>query len=668
MTTVIYHRLRIFVLAGMWFAGALSISAETLEGAFTPIPQGAEINLTAEGPLDWVHWGLVTESSIARKAGVAPQIPDFDPIGFNGPYRYSDNFNGYSWSDGTPTSSVTNTATGVWMYGKKDGFELNVRADTTAKTLKVYVGTFAAVGTFEARLGRKIYTDSSITNRSNGPGGVYVLTYSADSPDQILSIKYTVTQVYDSTGNVTLQAAALSAPDANNPPFVAITGPADSATFDAPATMTITAHATDFDGSITLVEFFEGTTKLGESTGSPYSMTWNDIPPGSYRLTARASDNGGATMSSAPVEIFVNGSGGSLSGSVALPPASVNLTTEGTSDWAHWGLHAPDSFYHKAGVIPQVSNFTKIGNSAVKQLQNSFPAFGWNDGILVVATNDTRNGVYVHGATNGFLLTVPADTSERTLRVYVGLYGAIGKFRATLSDFSAPTYTGTSLRSVYGNASGVYTLKYRAASSDQRLTVTYTTETLFDLDYGEIRLQAATLSGAPPPANSPPTAAITGPSEGALFASSADITITVDAFDSDGSISRVEFFQGFTKLGEATNSPYLLQWPVAPAGEYTLIATATDNRGATSTSNPVSITVTGAANVALTIVDPRPNGTEVNFSFATQGDVPYTVQFTDTLEPANWQTLEELVGDGSAKTVTDPVASGQQRFYRVKTQ
>jgi hypothetical protein len=161
----------------VWLVCSLSpVRGATLVGSFTPIATGTNVNLTAEGPLDWVHWGLVTESSLNRKAGVTPQIPDFAPIGFNGPYRYADNFNGYSWKDGTPTSSVTNTSTGVWMFSRKDGFELDVPADTTMKTLKVYVGTFAAVGTFEARLsGAALYTNSSIDNLSNGPGGIYTL-------------------------------------------------------------------------------------------------------------------------------------------------------------------------------------------------------------------------------------------------------------------------------------------------------------------------------------------------------------------------------------------------------------------------------------------------------------------------------------------------------------
>ncbi len=84
-----------------------------------------------------------------------------------------------------------------------------------------------------------------------------------------------------------------------------ITSPAIGATFSAPANITINASASSPDGSITKVEFFEGVTKLGESTTSPYSFTWSDVPEGSYTLTTKATDNLGATATSIPININV---------------------------------------------------------------------------------------------------------------------------------------------------------------------------------------------------------------------------------------------------------------------------------------------------------------------------------------------------------------------------
>src|SRR5882724_1981110 len=74
----------------------------TLSGTFTKINSGSDVNLTAAGALDWVHWGLYTDTSLDRKAGVTPQIGNFTVIGptnlFIAAYQYGDNFNGYSWS------------------------------------------------------------------------------------------------------------------------------------------------------------------------------------------------------------------------------------------------------------------------------------------------------------------------------------------------------------------------------------------------------------------------------------------------------------------------------------------------------------------------------------------------------------------------------------------
>ena len=72
-----------------------------------------------------------------------------------------------------------------------------------------------------------------------------------------------------------------------------------------------------------------------------------------------------------------------------------------------------------------------------------------------------------------------------------------------------------------------------------------------------------------------------------------DITLSATAADPDGAISKVEFYQGSTKLGEDTTSPYNYTW-TAGAGSYTISAKAYDNSGGTTESPAVNITVTSA--------------------------------------------------------------------------
>src|SRR5262245_32027099 len=50
--------------------------AAMLTGRFESIAQGAVVNLTTEGSLDWVHWGLYSENSLDRKANATQQIED----------------------------------------------------------------------------------------------------------------------------------------------------------------------------------------------------------------------------------------------------------------------------------------------------------------------------------------------------------------------------------------------------------------------------------------------------------------------------------------------------------------------------------------------------------------------------------------------------------------
>ena len=91
----------------------------------------------------------------------------------------------------------------------------------------------------------------------------------------------------------------------NQPPNVSITSPDNYSSFKVPGTIEITAYASDIDGTITKVEFFNGSNKLGERTTAPYSFTWAYIPRGSYSITAVATDNLSSKVVSSPVKVSV---------------------------------------------------------------------------------------------------------------------------------------------------------------------------------------------------------------------------------------------------------------------------------------------------------------------------------------------------------------------------
>ena len=118
---------------------------------------------------------------------------------------------------------------------------------------------------------------------------------------------YTLTaRATDDKGATTTSAGlSITAAAPNQPPTASLTSPADGATFTAPATMTLSATASDSDGTITSVEFYSGSTLLGSDTTSPYSIPWSNVQAGSYSLTAVARDNANGTTVSGARSITV---------------------------------------------------------------------------------------------------------------------------------------------------------------------------------------------------------------------------------------------------------------------------------------------------------------------------------------------------------------------------
>ena len=97
----------------------------------------------------------------------------------------------------------------------------------------------------------------------------------------------------------------------NLPPTVSLTSPTATSSFTAPATVSLAANAADSDGTITKVEFYQGSTKLGEALAAPYTYAWTGVISGTYLLTAVATDNSGTTTTSAAVTIMVRSTDGS---------------------------------------------------------------------------------------------------------------------------------------------------------------------------------------------------------------------------------------------------------------------------------------------------------------------------------------------------------------------
>lgn len=92
----------------------------------------------------------------------------------------------------------------------------------------------------------------------------------------------------------------------NYTPSVAISDPVNGTNILPGSDLTITVEAEDADGSITMVEFFQGgNTKIGQDSVAPYSVTLTNVQEGSYTFTATATDDSGSTRTSVSSNITV---------------------------------------------------------------------------------------------------------------------------------------------------------------------------------------------------------------------------------------------------------------------------------------------------------------------------------------------------------------------------
>ena len=115
-------------------------------------------------------------------------------------------------------------------------------------------------------------------------------------------------KAYDNSGGsaVSIPVAATVFDFANNlPPTVSITEPLGGSQYIAPASLNIKTSASDPDGVVAKVEFYDGTTKLGEDSYFPYEYFWKDVPAGVHNISAKVFDNKGAANSSDRVSVAI---------------------------------------------------------------------------------------------------------------------------------------------------------------------------------------------------------------------------------------------------------------------------------------------------------------------------------------------------------------------------
>jgi len=151
---------------------------------------GSPINLSVEGIADWAHWGTAQANDFDHKNIATSLISDFTKLGGGGVTHLGTYSVGFSWNDGTPTATATNSTTGVYVSGNGSGFRITAPADTTTRTLRLYCGGQMSTATVTAHL-------------SDGSAADYTTTSTAMAGDP-MQWERTITLLYRATSTATL--------------------------------------------------------------------------------------------------------------------------------------------------------------------------------------------------------------------------------------------------------------------------------------------------------------------------------------------------------------------------------------------------------------------------------------------------------------------------------
>lgn len=382
--------------------------------------------------------------------------------------------------------------------------------------------------------------------------GATLLGTDATSPysftwSNVAAGSYTITaRATDNDGAVSTSAAStvqVNPVVVNVPPTVSLTAPANNASFTAPATISITATAADSDGTISSVSFYNGTTLLGTDASSPYSFTWNNVAAGTYTITARATDNLGATTTSSAVSVNVT-----------------DIQTPGVTIQAELACSAD-------GVMNESINAGFSGTGYVNLNNVTGTAVSWK---INSTTAQTVSVTFKYAN---------ASTANRNMSLSVN--GAVAVANIDFLSTAAWTTWNT------------VTVQTALAAGDNTFTLTSLTAqgapNLDELTFNALNISMAACSVTQP--NQAPVVSISSPVSNASYLAPATISINASATDADGTLSKVDFYNGTTLLGTDATAPYSFNWTNVPAGSYFISARATDNEGSQTTSSVISVVV-----------------------------------------------------------------------------
>jgi hypothetical protein len=353
-------------------------------------------------------------------------------------------------------------------------------------------------------------------------------------------------------------------PAGNTSPIVTLTEPANGTTFSPRAGIALRAAAVDGQGAVTQVAFYSGTALIGIDVLPPFELTWSDTVVGNYALTAVATDNDGATSTSAAANIHVQ------PGPDSLPFGGTAAPIPGIVEAEYFNDGGEGVGYHDltAGNTGGQFRQTDVDIFVTSDVGSGY-TLGYVSGgewlayrVLASVTAEYNLDARVASAGQGGTFHVEVDGADVTGLMVVPSTGGWDSWQ-TISHAAIPLTAGAHLLRVAIDSNGP-------------------TGFLGNLNY---------LRWTTPGINTPPSVQLTSPANGANYAAPASVALSATASDVDGSVTRVAFYKGSELLGIDTTSPFTFSWNNVPAGDYSLTAIATDDHDANRTSGLVIVHV-----------------------------------------------------------------------------
>jgi lysozyme family protein len=311
------------------------------------------------------------------------------------------------------------------------------------------------------------------------------------------------------------------------------------------------------------------------------------VATGSYAITAKAYGSNGTTSTTAAANITVTAAVvpvvtliAPANGASFTAPATIALTATATTTQ---GTITKVEFYNGATLLgtsttsPYSFSWAKVAPGSYSITAKAYGSNGTTS--TTAAANITVTAAVVPVVT----LTAPANGASFTAPATIALTATATTTQGAITKvefYNGATLLGTSTTSPYSYswanvAAGSYAITAKAYGSNGTTTTT----------------TAATITVTAAVA---PVVTLTAPANGASFTAPATIALTATATTTQGTITKVEFYNGATLLGTSTTSPYSFSWPSVATGSYAVTAKAYGSNGTTNTTPAANITVTAA--------------------------------------------------------------------------